>query len=56
MATAVAGTQATQAIAVAQLHVGEVVPNSNWCANFVSQVYKEAGLSSFFSATGSVLR
>jgi hypothetical protein len=54
MATAVAGTQATQAIAVAQLHVGEVVPNSNWCANFVSQVYKEAGLSSFFSATGSV--
>ena len=54
MADTVTGTQASTAIAVAQLHVGEQVPNSNWCANFVSQVYKEAGLSSIFSSTASV--
>jgi hypothetical protein len=46
--------KSTNAIATAQLHVGEVVPNSNWCAYFVSDVYKEAGLSSLFAATGYV--
>src|ERR1035437_10643533 len=48
------GTQASQVVDIATLHIGETVPNSNWCANFVSQVYKEAGLSSVFKASGWV--
>ena len=48
------GAQANQAVAAAQSHLGETVPNSNWCANFVSQVFKEAGLASAFSASASV--
>jgi len=45
--------QASTAIDVAKMHVGETVPKK-WCANFVSQVYKEAGFSSIFSASGYV--
>ena len=48
------GTQANQAIAAAQARLGQTVPNSTWCANFISEVYKSAGLSSVFSATGYV--
>src|ERR1035437_4149187 len=48
------GTQASTVVDIAKLHVGETVPNSIWCANFVSQVYKEAGLSSVFKASGWV--
>lgn len=48
------GTQANQAIATAQSQLGTTVPNSKWCANFVSSVFKSAGLSSVFSATSSV--
>lgn len=48
------GTQASTVVDIAKLHIGETVPNSNWCANFVSQVYKEAGLSSIFKASSLV--
>jgi hypothetical protein len=48
------GVQANTVIATAQSQIGTTVPNSNWCANFVSDVFKQAGFASAFSATGYV--
>jgi hypothetical protein len=48
------GTQANQVIAAAQARLGQTVPNSNWCANFLTEVFKSAGLASTFSASSWV--
>lgn len=53
-ATGTTGTQASQTIDIARLSLGATQKDANQCANFVSQVFKDAGLSSVFKSTGYV--